>query len=207
MGDGNISAENGDVVCAGCRQPGDAQDLERFVYHDRTGLLYDMRGGAPGEAVWVHPLWGCLRAACWAGFARELSQSFDDVDAPSLYDDLTDGVHRRLRETLTDAARLDEVVVGWSPVVELAESSGGLELVLADPGRDDGEVDAIPGDVEVFEAMRPGTLSEAFGRPVAAVGVPAGSRAQTIGRIAEKLVCLQSDVPEDRDEKVGAVTP
>lgn len=182
------------VTCAGCRQEGRRRDLERFVYHDEIGLLFDMRGGAPGREAWVHPLPGCVRAACWAGFARALDEPLADLDEAELLEDLAEGLHRRLRETLKDAARQGEVDVGSSAVVEGAESDA-YELVVLDPERETEVAASIEDgdDVLVFDEIRPGTLREAFGREVGAVGVPPGDRATELGRIAEKLICLRAD--------------
>jgi predicted RNA-binding protein YlxR (DUF448 family) len=184
------------VTCAGCRQEGSRLDLERFVYHDEVGLMFDMRGGAPGREAWVHPLPGCVRAACWAGFSRALDEPLEDLDDDELLEDLEEGLHRRLRETMKDAARQGEVAVGTSAVAEGA-ASGTFELIVVDPDGDaDAEIAASfddGDDVLEFDEMRPGTLRDAFGREVGAVGVPPGDRATELGRTAEKLICLRAD--------------
>jgi len=50
-----------------------------------------------------------------------------------------------------------------------------------------------PDEVFVGDEIRPGTLREAFGSDVGAVGVFLGDRAVEIGRIGEKLICLAMD--------------
>jgi len=189
------SADDAAVTCAGCRQQGTRSDLERFVYHDDLGVCYDMRGGAPGREAWVHPLYGCLRAACWAGFPRAFREPLDSLDPRVLGEELEQGLHRRLRERLTDAARLGEAAVGRS-AVERELGAEELEIVVVDCEASEETTDSFgdaPDEVFVVDEIRPGTLREAFGSDVGAVGVFLGDRAVEIGRIGEKLICLAMD--------------
>lgn len=182
------------LICVGCRQPGERTDLERFVYNESVGVLYDMRGGAPGREMFVHPLPGCIRAAAWAGFARALGQKLSKVDADELLEDLREGLRRRFQELLGESRRLGELVSGRSAVVHAAKS-GALELVLLansagesirrrarqlDEETEATLIDQLPEDIS----------AAVFGDKIVILGLPHGALAERVGRTAEKLMCM-----------------
>jgi len=189
--------EPAEVDCVGCQQPGRREDLERFVYHDSVGLVFDMRGGAPGREMYVHPLPGCIRAAAWAGFSRAAETPLRELEADELVDQVADGLATRLIEQVREAARLDELYVGYSPT-ERAHRRGDLELVLVDPeagesvGRLGDRIDE-GSEIGVFRTIPAGLLTEALGSKVVIAGADPGAPGEAIGRTAEKLICIDKD--------------
>lgn len=187
-----------EVRCAGCQQPGPALELERFVYHEVTGLLHDMRGDAPGDPAWTHPLVGCIRPAVWAGFERELDVALDDLDAAELVGDVRRNVRERWRERTVDAIRLGEAIAGVESV-DRDLVSGDVEFVLL---ASDAEFDELPDlretadrhGVAVFEELDAETLGRAVdGERCRALGFPPSERATAVGRDVEKIICLEED--------------
>lgn len=192
----NAQQKGGKVECAGCRQSSRPADLERFVFHDTFGLVYDMRGGAPGEEVFVHPLTGCLSAAAWSGFSRKLGRRLEELEADELVADLRDGLRRRLEERLREAVRLGEATFGVDPVRRGVEA-GDLEVVVVAEDADSRRVEKFrewceKTDVPSFEALTGDELGAIFSRDmVAAVGVSGDERGEAIGRDLEKILCIE----------------
>ena len=180
--------------CVGCQQEAEPADLERFVYHESVGLVFDMRGGAPGREAWVHPLAGCLRAAAWAGFSRALQTPLS-LEGDQLVDDVRQGLKRRLAERIGEANRQQVLRVGRR-AVEKASAEGQLELVLLDAtagdsiSRDVRRIDEKT-DVHLFDALSEGLIEEALGRKVVVAGVTPGRHAERIGRTIEKILCVE----------------
>ena len=186
-----------EVECVGCRQPGPRRDLERFVYHESVGLVFDMRGGAPGRELYVHPLPGCIRAAAWAGFSRSIEKPLRDLDGEELVERVAEGLRTRLEEQVAEAARLDALYAGRS-AVEHAERTDQLERVLVDPEAGDAirrmtDRWAEASGIAVFETIPSGLLTAAAGRQTAIAGLASGRRAEAIGRTAEKLICIEQN--------------
>ena len=186
-----------EVECVGCRQPGPRRDLERFVYHESVGLVFDMRGGAPGRELYVHPLPGCIRAAAWAGFSRRIEKPLRDLDGDELVGQVAEGLRTRLEEKVAEAARLDALYAGRS-AVEHAERTDQLELVLVDPDAGDAirrmtDRWAEESGIAVFETIPSGLLTTAVGRQTAVAGFASGRRADAIGRTVEKLICIEQN--------------
>lgn len=186
-----------EVVCAGCRQGGPRADFERFVFHDTVGLVYDMRGGAPGREVFVHPLASCIRAAAWAGFARHLGEPLRELDGDDLVEAVRDGLAKDIGEQLFEAQRLGLLQTGRS-AVERASHAGELELVLVDAAAGHSvrrEADKIDddADVAVFDDIPERLLGSSLGSEVVIVGLPPGTRAERLGRTVEKFICMIED--------------
>lgn len=186
-----------EVECVGCQQMGRRDDLERFVYHESAGLIFDMRGGAPGREMYLHPLPGCARAAAWAGFSRAAETPLRDLEADEVIDQVRDGLARRLAERVGEAARLDKLHVGRS-AVERAHRRDDLELILVDPeaGNDVGRfADRLEetSEIGVFRTIPGGLLTDALGAKVVIAGPVPGERGAAIGRTAEKLICIEQD--------------
>lgn len=183
------------VRCVGCRQMGPPEDLERFVYHESVGLMFDMRGGAKGKSAWIHALPGCIGPACWAGFGRVFGPSFDAPEADEILADLRTGVGRRLRERIAESFRLGEIAAGVSEV-RRGLRSAELELVLVDSGAGErlrGMFSDEPG-TNVLHDLPKGPIEGALGDGICVAGFRAGPRAMEIGRDAEKWICLEEDV-------------
>ncbi len=191
--------ESAEVECVGCRQTGCRRDLERFVYHDSVGLVFDMRGGAPGRSAFVHPLPGCIRAAAWAGFSRAFETPLRELDGEAIVDEVRTGLQVRMRERIREARRLDDLAVGRGATSRMADG-GDLEVVLIDreAGREArtlAERLGEPSGRARFE-LASGMLSEALGTNVVIAGVRGGKSAESIGRTAEKWICIETNGDE-----------
>lgn len=181
--------------CVGCQQEADPADLERFVYHESVGLVFDMRGGAPGREAYAHPMAGCLKAAAWAGFSRALETPLDDLEGDQLVDDVRQGLRRRLAEQIGEASRQQSLRAGRR-AVEKASAEGDLELVLLDAAAGDSisrDVARIGEKTEahVFDGLSEGLVEEALGRKVVVAGIAPGRHAERIGRTIEKILCVE----------------
>lgn len=191
--------ESVEVECVGCQQSGRRRDLERFVYHESVGLVFDMRGGAPGEAAFVHPMPGCIRAASWAGFSRAFETPLRDLDGDELVDEVREGLETRLKDDLREASRLGILAVGRGPVERLA-GDGEIEIVLVDDQAGDNTRQFAERLDERDETVRfeipDGLLSEAIGQNVAIAGVSGGKRSDQVGRTTEKLICMTMETDE-----------
>ena len=192
----NTQSEPGTGRCAGCHQEVARRDLERFVYDERVGLTYDMRGGAPGREVLVHPLSSCISAATWAGFARQLGESIDPPEADELVETVRQGLQRRVRDGLGEVRRLGNLFVGIEPTSK-AIDDGQIECIVvaddADSRRAEKFLERCRGlDVPVFERFEARGLGRLCGRDrVVAIGLKPEQRAEQVGRDLEKLACIE----------------
>lgn len=116
-----------------CREPALKQDLERFVYHEEAGLIYDLRHKAPGRGAYVHARRACiLDAAQKGGFSRGFKTKIQ-VDAETLLADVRAGIHRRLQEGLRVALKAQKLYLGGTAVAEAVKADQvGLVLVARD---------------------------------------------------------------------------
>jgi ribosomal protein L7Ae-like RNA K-turn-binding protein len=172
------------------------RDLERFVYDERVGLTYDMRGGAPGREVLVHPRPSCISAAAWAGFARQLGESIDAPEGEELIDTVRQGLSQRIQDRLGEIRRLGDPVVGIDPT-ERAMDRGAIECVIVAEDADSRRAEKFlnrcrESDVPVFERFQADALGNLCGRGrVVAVGLEPGKKAEEVGRDLEKLACIE----------------
>ncbi len=191
--------ESVEVQCVGCQQSGRRRDLERFVYHESVGLVFDMRGGAPGDAVFVHPLPGCIRAASWAGFSRAFETPLRELDGDKLVGEVREGIETRLKDNLREASRLGILAVGRGPVERVA-GDGELEIVLVDERAGNNTRQFAERLEKRDETVRfeisDGLLSEAIGQKVAISGVSGDERSDQVGRTTEKLICMTMETNE-----------
>jgi predicted RNA-binding protein YlxR (DUF448 family) len=122
-------------MCVGCRDTAPKVELERFVFHDEAGLVFDLRRKAPGRGTYVHPNPECIRLAVEKG---GLSRGFKrrvEVDAEELLGDLTRGIRRRLHEGLRVALQSQNMIVGSTSVSDAVKHDDvGLLILASDSG-------------------------------------------------------------------------
>lgn len=120
-------------VCVSCRESAQKKSLERFIYHEESGLIFDLRQKAPGRGTYVHARRECLLdAAQKGGFSRGFKTRVQ-VDAETLLNDVRVGVHRRLQEGLRVALKSQKLYLGGTAVAEAVKSEQvGLLLVARD---------------------------------------------------------------------------
>ena len=114
-----------------CREPAQKEDLERFIYHEEGGLIYDLRQKAPGRGAYVHARRECLLGAAQkGGFSRGFKTKVQ-VDADTLIDDVCIGIRRRLQEGLRVALRSQKLFLGGTAVAEAVKSDQVALLLVA----------------------------------------------------------------------------
>ncbi len=117
-------------TCVGCREKASPEKLERFVYIEGAGLIFDLRKKAPGRGVHVHARPVCVRQATKrGGFARGLKRAVQGLEVEKMLDDMREGIARRLRESLQSAVLAQTAEVGSQKVAE-AVAAGRVHLLL-----------------------------------------------------------------------------
>jgi predicted RNA-binding protein YlxR (DUF448 family) len=193
-----VSSEQPERTCVSCREKAQKDELERFVYHDEAGLIFDLRRKAPGRGAYVHARPECLqRAAEKGGFARGFKRSVQ-VDAQKLLDDVRFGVRRRLQEGLRVALRSQNLSIGGTAVGEAVKSEQVAMLLIA---RDASEStrrkfasNAERKSIPVRQALTGEELGALCGRAFVAVLAIAPSRC---------LAPIRRDI--DKLEQLGAL--
>ena len=129
----------------GCRQTVGQAELERFIYHESVGLVFDMRKKAPGRGAYTHPDVACLtQAATRGGFSRAFKRKVV-VDAEGLVGEVIRGIYRRLIEGLRVAMTSQNLYIGATAVVEALKNKPVGLILLAE--------DASPGTEQRFAAL------------------------------------------------------
>jgi uncharacterized protein len=180
-------------MCAGCRQPAAKQALERFIFHDEAGLVFDLRCKAPGRGAYVHPKVACVqRAVDEGGFSRGFKRRVE-ADLNEVLEDMRRGIARRLGESLSVASASKQLFVGGSSVSEaFVEADLGLVLIASDAGestrrkyRSNAERKSIP----VCEALSGEELASGVGHEF--VAVAAVARSQALDRVRRDIGHLE----------------
>ncbi len=122
-------ADDSQRRCVGCNDSFEPEQLERFVYMDGMGLIFDARKKAPGRGAWVCPKDSCLRAALERGFNRSFKSRLELPGFDDLKEDVVDGIRQRLVEGLRVAVRSKSGFVG-SRAVDEGMQSGKVRLLL-----------------------------------------------------------------------------
>lgn len=123
-------------MCVGCRQNAPKEDLERFIFFDEAGLVFDLRRKAPGRGAYVHAAPECIQQAVErGGFARGFKCRVV-ADPDELLADVSAGIRRRLDEGLRVALQSQNLRVGARAVSDaLKLDQVGLVLLAADAGK------------------------------------------------------------------------
>lgn len=163
-----------------CREPAQKANLERFIYHEEGGLIYDLRHKAPGRGTYVHARRECLvDAAQKGGFSRGFKTKVQ-VDADTLLDDVRIGIHRRLQEGLRVALKSQKLYLGGTAVAEAVKlGQVGLVLVARDASestRHKFSSNAERKGISVRHALSREELGALSGRAFVAVVAVAPSR-------------------------------
>ena len=103
--------------------------LERFVWDERTGLLFDVRRKAPGRGAWVVPTPTFLKKALAGGFSKAFKNRVEGPELESLIADMTVAIQRRLSEHLNVAIRSKKAWVG-SQLADEGMKAGNIELLF-----------------------------------------------------------------------------
>jgi predicted RNA-binding protein YlxR (DUF448 family) len=179
-------------VCVGCGQQAPKRDLERFIYHDEAGLVFDLRCKAPGRGTYVHPHLDCLKGAVErGGFSRGFKQRVI-TDPHEVLDDVRRGIRRRLDEGLRVALTSQSLQLG-GPAVSQAfkDDDVGLLLVATDAGESTRRKfisNAERKDAPVNTDLSGEEIARAAGRDFVAVAAVSDSLvAERIGRDLERL--------------------
>lgn len=183
--------------CVGCRAPGAKEELERFIYHDEVGLVYDLRHKAPGRGAYLHPCPACVeQAARKGGFSRAFKRPVP-IDAAKLTEELRTGILRRLQERLRVAFRAQQLFIGATAVADAMKGERAALLVLAKDAsegtRAKFSANAQRKAVAVREAMAGEQLGAIFGREfVALVALAPLAGVAAIGRDIDSLERLKA---------------
>ena len=122
-------------MCVGCRQKALKEELERFIFHEDAGLVFDLRRKAPGRGTYVHAAADCIRQAVErGGFSRGFKTRVI-ADADEVLEDVIQGIRRRLDEALRIALQSQKLRVGATATSDaLKREEVGLLLLAADAG-------------------------------------------------------------------------
>jgi predicted RNA-binding protein YlxR (DUF448 family) len=166
-------AEQPERMCAGCRESAPKDELERFIFHDDAGLVFDLRRKAPGRGAYVHANPECIRNAVEKGGFSRGFKSRVVADPDELLTDVSRGVRRRLIEGLRVALQSQNMTVGSTAVSDaVRHDTVGLLLLASDSGestRRKFESNADRKNIAVSEALTGEELGSLFGREYVAV--------------------------------------
>lgn len=185
-------------TCVGCRKKATPDELERFVYLEGQGLIFDLRQRAPGRGVYAHASPTCLgRAVHRGGFARGFKRQLSGLSADDLIAHMREGIQRRLRESLQSVVQARGAEVGATRVSE-AVASDRVDLLLV--AHDGGEStrqkylsNAERKQLLVREQLSGELLGLVSGRAfVSVMGITDGEFARRIIRDMDKLEALGS---------------
>ncbi len=127
---GTDEESSSERTCVGCREKASPEILERFVYIEGAGLVFDVRKKAPGRGVYVHARPECVRQATTrGGFSRGMKRPVQGLDVSTLLGDMREGIARRLRESLQSVVLAQFAEVGSQKVAE-AVAAGRVHLLL-----------------------------------------------------------------------------
>lgn len=109
--------------------------LERFVWDERTGLLFDVRKKAPGRGAWVTPTRAALKKALAGGFSRAFKSRVECPDLDVLVNEMTLAIRKRLSEDVNVAIRSKRACIGGALVDEgMRASELSCLLIATDAG-------------------------------------------------------------------------
>ncbi len=184
-------------MCVGCRQNAPKEDLERFIYHDEVGLVFDLRRKAPGRGAYLHAAPDCIRKAVErGGFARGFKRRVV-ADPDELLTDVIEGIRRRLEEALRVALQSQNLVVGARAVSDAIKlDQVGLLFLAADAGQSTRGKFASNADrksIPVCEKLTGEKLGATVGGDfVAVLGVAPSRPLASIRRDLDKLAQLNA---------------
>lgn len=178
--------------CVGCGEPALKSELERFVYHDDVGLLYDLRKKAPGRGVYLHADPECVRqAALRGGFARGFKRRVI-AEPDAILEDLRRGIWRRLQESMQVALQSQHLGLGSGAVGD-AMKRDEVELVLlasdaGDSTRRKYASNADRKNIPVCDALTGEQMASLVGRDcVVLISIASSIHRDKVRRDIEKL--------------------
>ncbi|QED25835.1 DUF448 domain-containing protein [Microvenator marinus] len=102
--------------------------LERFIWDERVGLIFDARRKAPGRGAWLKPDSKTLKKACESGFSRAFKTKVQ-ASPGEIASVMREGIETRLREHLLAAIRSKQAWTG-GPAVEEGMKRDDVQLLL-----------------------------------------------------------------------------
>lgn len=185
-------------TCVGCRGEESKEGLERFVYIEPQGLIYDLRQKAPGRGAWVHPRRDCILKALRGGFSRAMKQGVDGGEAEELIEQVAAGIRRRQIERFGVALRAGEVFVGQRLVGEALKANGlALFFLAKDASESTQRKFASNAERKGLQMIRswPGTrLGQMVSREfVSIVGIAPGDHARRLMSDEDRWLALSDD--------------
>lgn len=121
-------------MCVGGGDKAPQDELERFVYIDGHGLVYDVRKKAPGRGAWVTPTRECVEKALRGGFARAFKKRVVVPSLEEILGDMVQGIGQRLIEQVRVAIRAQRGWVGTKAVDEGMRKNISLLFIATDAG-------------------------------------------------------------------------
>lgn len=147
--------------------------LERFVWDERMGLLFDVRKKAPGRGAWVTPERTALAKALKCGFSRAFKTRIEVPELETLVDEMAQAIKRRLHENVNVAIRSRKAWVGATLLDEGMRSAAIASVLMA---RDAGDStrkkyvsNADRKGIQVFEVLSGDELGSFVGKDFVAV--------------------------------------
>lgn len=185
-------------TCVGGGGQAHQDDLERFVWDERTGLLFDVRKKAPGRGAWVRPGKAYLKKAIAGGFSRAFKQRVESPPLETMMEEMVSGIRRRLSENVNVAIRSRKGWVGASFVDEgMRDDQITCLLVASDAGESTRKKYASNADrkgIIVFQVLTGEELGAFVGRGfVAVLGLsePAASKVVSDVRSLKQLGAIE----------------
>ena len=124
------SEEDVERKCVGCKKTDDPHNLERFVLVEEFGLVFDLRGKAPGRGAYSHPDLGCISGGIDGGFARSFKAEVSPKPAIETFvSEVANAIRTRLDESLRVAMRAGRLAVGGGKL-EDAMKANDVSVVL-----------------------------------------------------------------------------
>jgi len=117
--------------CAGGGGVQSKDELERFVWDEELGLIFDARRKAPGRGVWVTPSPEHVQKAVAGGFSRGFQTRVTDLDAQMIMEDMVEGIQRRMTDSVRSAIRARAAYVGGNAVEEGMRNDKVALLIIA----------------------------------------------------------------------------
>lgn len=116
-------------TCVGGGGQGRPEEMERFIFDERVGLVFDLRKKAPGRGAWLKVTKESLKKACNGGFARAFKTKVETPTAEELATQMAEGIQKRLTENIQVAMRSKMAWVG-GPILEDGMRSDQVDLVI-----------------------------------------------------------------------------
>lgn len=116
-------------TCVGGGGQASQDEMERFVFDERVGLIFDVRKKAPGRGAWLKISAKSLKKACESGFSRAFKTKVPTPAVSELAKSMAEGIQQRLVEHVQAAIRSKSAWTG-GPAVEEGMRRDDIELLI-----------------------------------------------------------------------------